>query len=564
MFRQFILKRHWLLIILLFVLNEGAKAATKASEPKKESIEIPETLLINQHVQAGWKDYELVPSAPATDYEFCRRIFLDVVGRIPTVSELGEFRVDRSKDKKRKLVNRLLYDERYRSDYSRHWSTIWLNILIGRETTNDRNRMVSREGLRLYLHDAFSKNRPYDQLVYQLLSAKGDNLPDSDHFNGAVNYLSGKLDDKAAQATAHSSRVFLGVQVQCTQCHDHPFNDWKQSQYWQMNSFFRQTVALRRFQGGNRVRMVELADQDFGGEDRPRQVDAARIYYELRNGKLEAAIPVFLDGTRINPSGYLEDSNRREQLSQLITKSDYLRKAIVNRMWAHFFGYGFTKPIDDMGPHNIPSHPDLLDRLAERFSENSYDLKQLIRWIVLSQPYSLSSRMTKQNENDDPQLGGKPSFSHFYIRQMSAEQLYESLITCTQADKTNRKAEKQTADREKWLRQFTIAFGTDEGDETTTFNGTIPQTLMMFNGDLMKKATSGEAGSFVYRVAYDQKLKYPKKVSKLYLSALARSPSMQERKLSIAMLRARGGNVTEALQDLWWALLNSNEFIINH
>ena len=563
MFRLHILNPHLLLVVSI-LWNASIFAAPNGSDRQKRTIEITHSILINQHIQDGWTDLDLVPSAQATDFEFCRRVFLDVVGRIPTVSELFEFRADRSPDKKKNLVSRLLYDERYRAEYARHWSTVWLNILIGRESGNDRNRMVSREGLRAYLNDAFAKNLPYDRFVFELLSATGENLPSAENFNGAVNYLAGKLGDKAAQATAHSSRVFLGVQVQCTQCHDHPFNEWKQSQYWQMNSFFRQTVALRRFEGGNRVRMVELADQDFGGEDRPRQTDEARIYYELRNGKLEAAIPVFLDGTKINPSGYLGESNRRLQLARLITNSDYLGKAIVNRMWAQFFGYGFTKPIDDMGPHNIPSHPDLLDYLGTEFQKHSYDLKSLISWIVLSEPYSLSSRMNSENEGDDPQLGVKPSFSHFYIRQMTAEQLYESLITCTQADKTRGKAEKQIEAREKWLRQFTIAFGTDEGDDTTTFNGTIPQTLMMFNGDLMKKATSGDSGSFVYKVAHDNKLKYQKKVARLYFSALARSPSKQERRVAISLLKARAGNMTEALQDLWWALLNSNEFIINH
>jgi Tfp pilus assembly protein PilV len=254
--------------------------------------------------------------------------------------------------------------------------------------------------------------------------------------------------------------------------------------------------------------------------------------------------------------------HRRKELAKLIKASPLFPKAIVNRVWGHFLGYGFTKPIDDLGEHNPPSHPELLDGLASRFREQSFDLKELVRWIVLSRPYALSSRTLAANAKDDPALGEKPKFSHFYLRQMQAEQLYESLLTATQADKAQR-AEEAAKKKDQWLSQFVIAFGTDEGDDATTFNGSIPQVLMMFNGDLIKQATSTGKGGFLDTVAAGG-ASAKAKIDALYLAALARKPSAKEVAAANAILNARRGDVVGSLQDVWWAVLNSNEFIINH
>ena len=378
-----------------------------------------------------------------------------------------------------------------------------------------------------------------------------------------MNFLVGNLQENAATATAKTARYFLGMQVQCTQCHNHPFNEWKQDQFWGMNAFFRQTKALRTFAGRmQEIDYVRLDNEDFPGESNKNPKDA-EIYYELRDGTTKVAYPTFVDGTEIDHSGYADEVNRRQELARLIVKSEFLGKAIVNRMWAHFLGYGFTKPIDDLGPHNPPSHPELLDRLGQEFAAGGHDLKRLVRWIVLSEPYALSSKLGPKNKRDDPALGEKPLFSHFYLRQMRAEELYESLLVATEADKTKTNYEQQEKTKESWLEQFTIAFGTDEGDESTTFNGTIPQTLMMMNGELVQNATKDETGSFLHKVATSD-LRPGAKIDLLYLSAVARKPTPNDLRLANELLAARGGDGTAALQDVWWALLNSNEFILNH
>ena len=541
----------------LFSIHSPAQAAQRPDDHP-----IPQVAAINQKIWQSWHDHNLTPSAVARENEWCRRVYLDLIGRIPTIDELKTFEKDRQEDRKLNLVNTLLYNDDYTEEYARNWTTIWTNVLIGRNGGNENRSLTSRQGMQKYLRDSFARNKSYDQMVLDLISAEGVNTPGMKNFNGAVNFLANKLTENATLATAQTTEIFLGMQVQCTQCHNHPFNEWKQAKFWEMNAFFRQTVALRRFERDSRnIQFVELANQDFAGES--GQAQEAETYYELRNGLLKVAYPVFVDGTAIGSSGYLRDVNRRLELAQLVVSSPYMPQAIVNRMWAHFLGYGFTKPVNDMGPHNTASHPELLVYLGQEFRSNSFDLKQLLQWIVLSQPYSLSSQMNRNNFQDDPELGEQPKFSHFYLRQMRAEELYESLLVATQAHKIQRSYQEQEETKNRWLRQFTIAFGTDEGDETTTFNGTIPQALMLFNGDLMERATSADEGGFLNSVA-TSKLTDARKIQYLYRAGLARRPSGREIGAANQLLAARLGNTTAALQDVWWAILNSNEFILNH
>lgn len=527
----------------------------------------PQIAFINERIEAVWQDTEIEPASAASDSEWCRRVHLDLIGRIPTVEELEGYLKSRDQQRAARLVDRLLGDE-YAAEYARHWANVWTTILIGRDTNN---RMVDRGGMRTYLEDAFAANLPYDRFVEELLTATGDNAnrDDAERFNGATNFLSGKLADGGIQATAKTAQIFLGLQVQCTQCHNHPFNSGvKQNQFWELNAFFRQTRGLRRFGGGRRVAWVELVDEDFPGQG--GNPDEAEIYYELRNGLVKVAYPVFIDGTEIPRSGLLPGElpaggaygvNRRQELARLLLASPLLPKAIVNRLWAYFLGYGFTKPIDDFGDHNRPTHPLLLDGLAERLQQYSYDLKSLVRWIVLSKPYSLSSRIEPGNRDDAPQLGEPPRFARFYPRQMQAEQLYESLLTATRADRGD--ADEAARRRDRWLSQFVIAFGTDEGDDVTTFNGSIPQVLMLFNGDLIETATRLDRGGFLDQIASSDRPNRDK-INTLYLAALARRPTPPELQEANRLLLARRGKAGEALQDVWWALLNSNEFILNH
>ena len=518
---------------------------------------------INALVEQVWKDYELEPSAEATDGEWCRRVYLDIIGRVPSVDEATEFIESRDDDKKKKLVEALLYDDKYTEEYARNWTTIWTNLLIGRTGGNANNSMISRAGMQKYLRDTFAREKPYDRMCHELVTATGTTTPGDEKFNGATNFLIDKVNaENASLATASTTRLFMGLQVQCTQCHNHPFNDWKQQKYWETNAFFRQ---VRAFGGGMRVRdggVAELADQDFAGEARNGE-EEAEIFYEMRNGLVAVAYPVFIDGTKIDRNGLVNAVNRRKAFADLMIKSPFFDKSIANRMWAHFLGYGFTSPVDDLGPHNAPTNPELLDFLAREFRATGFDLKRLITWIALSKPYQLSSRRSKGNQKDDPLLGESPKFTHFYIRQMEAEQLYESILIATQASKNRGSYEEQERRKNRWLAQFSQAFGNDEGQEATTFDGTIPQVLMMFNGDMIKEAISTEKGTLIDDLA-NSKLSYAKCVDQLFLAGITRKASPQERRLATQFLQARNNDAKEALKDVWWVVLNTNEFIFNH
>jgi hypothetical protein len=494
----------------------------------------------------------VTPAAAATDAEWCRRTYLRTLGRIPTVDELNRFVEDTAANKRSELLDRLLTSDQYAADFARNWTTFWTNVLIGRTGGTRADDLASREGLQEYLLQSISDNKPYDRMVYELISATGGNQPGSEDFNGATNFLLSGIGDKAALATARTCRVFLGKQLQCVQCHDHPSNDWSQAQFWQMNAFFRQTHADKDRQSG----IVRLINEGAG--------DDAEVYYEQPNGLMKAAYPVFVDGTELPSSGLASDADPRSELAKMVLRSDDLSRAAVNRMWAHFLGFGFTRPVDDMGPHNPPSHPELLERLAGEFAAHGYDMNRLIRWIALSQPFGLSSEVPTESLVDAPEIGEQPLFSRYYTRQMQPEEVYESLMLIAES---NRSGSSNFSQREQarlaWLGQFSQNMGTDEGEEMDHFNGSIRQSLIMMNGPLMQRAISREHSSLLGRVAKSD-MAPAAKIEHLFLAALARKPNKRELEMALKLYEQHEDDPAAALQDVWWALLNSNEFILDH
>ena len=480
-----------------------------------------------------------------------RRIHLDLCGRIPTLEEAIGFLKDESPRKRFVLIETLLAHE----DYVRNFTTIWTNNSIGRGAP----RRVSRTGMEKFYREAFAKERPWNEIVVDIVTASG-------HYeeNGAVNYTLAQMQmpDDGVQLTAMTTRLFLGLQVQCTQCHNHPFNKWQQDQFWEYNSFFRQVRKEdHRKLDPNTGRMVddysEVTWQDFSGP----------VYYEKRSGVMQVAFPRF-EGHEVDPGG---DTDRRIEFGKLLTESidgqpPHIAQAMVNRMWSHFFGYGFTRPVDDMGPHNPASHPELLLRLSQEFVASGYNIKQLIRTICATEAYGLGSQFNDKNKTDDPAAGEMPLFSHLYLKSMQAEQMYDSLIVASNAHQSGRGGwSAQEEQRQKWMQQFVVAFENDENDESTTFNGTIPQALMMMNSELIDKACSIERGSFLFETM-SKPGSEPQKIQDLYLAALSRHPTRSEISKVQKMLNANSyrTNKLNGYQDLFWALLNSNEFVLIH
>lgn len=495
--------------------------------------------LINHRIAAAWSDAEITPSERADEAAWLRRVYLDLTGRIPTADDVQSFLADRRAGKRASVVDQLLDSP----DYARNLTTQWTNLLVGRVSAEQ----VDRPALQKFLRTSFAQNRGWDDIVSDLVAAEGR----ADE-NGAANFLIAHLNNQAVPATAITARLFLGQQVQCTQCHKHPFGDGAQTDFWELNSFFHQTESLRVVErdpktGQTKSSVAELVSQPAGGP----------TYYEAPNGLMKAVYPRY-HGHEISPD---PEVNRRQELARLMIEDDsrQLARAFVNRTWQHFFGFGFTRPVDDMGPHNPPSHPQLLAELAREFRQADYDIKQLTRWICLSDAYQLSSRMTDDNRVDDPERGEMPLFSRVYPRPLSAEQLYDSFLVATKAHQSGAAdwtaAESQ---RQAWLAQFIVSFDTEENDEANTFDGTVTQALTLMNGPLIDKALEPTAGTYLGQVLR-QPATDTQKIEQLCLAALSRKPNSRELAAMHKLVR-KSPTESEGYQDLFWALLNSNEF----
>lgn len=537
---------------------------------------------IDRELAKIWKEAGLEPSPLASDTEWLRRVMLDVAGRIPTIPELEELKTLSARQDETDpragasdsaslatenswrpaRVERLLSE----GDYIRNFSTIWLNLLVGRSPPE----RVDREALQRYLRRSFAENRPWNAMVADLLSAEG--RVDQ---NGATNYLVAHLNNQAVPATAITARLFLGQQLHCAQCHHHPFNQVQQSAFWELNSLFQQTAVVNGAEGA--AGQMEPSARSRHVAALITQPEGGPIYYETTNGLMKVAFPRF-NGQNVDPA---PEVNRRQALAQMLTTTEQpqLAAAFVNRMWAHFFGAGFTTPVDDMGTHNPPVHPEVLNLLRDDFIQSGYDIRHLIRVITSTAAYQRSSRPGEHNLQDDPVKGDVPYFSRVYQRPLNAEQLYDSLVTASRAHEVGATdwtvAERQ---RRAWLDDFVISLNNDENDEAETLSGTYSQALTLMNGDLIHKAIDVGPASFLGEVVRSRRTE-PEKIRQLCLAALSRPPTTKELSAMQRLVRESGslrgdgsaGKVSapasgqqRAYQDLFWALLNSNEFSINH
>ncbi len=506
--------------------------------------------MLNRLLEDSWKENSVIPSEPADDAEWLRRASLDLAGHIPELAEIEQFAADRSPNKRAQAIDRLLNDPAY----ARHFATVWTNLLVGRTP----KRPIDRDGLSKFLRDQFWNDRPWSETVTELIAAEG-----SEKENGAANYLLAHLNNQAVPATAITARLFLCQQVQCAQCHIHPIvKDWGQEQFWQLNAFFQGTKLVEKSKqtdDGRRIATRELVSQPADGP----------IYFETLGGVMRVAYPSF-DGKEIPPA---KSTSRRRELARLMGEGDrpQLAAAFVNRLWSQIFGRGFTTPLDDMGPHNPPTHPEVLDLLTREFVKSGYDVRQLLRWMCSSKLYELSSRQTPGNADDDPETGSPPMFTRMYLKPLSAEQVFDSLLIATNADHTaaiGRDAEKR---RETWLAQFYSALDNDENTEQSTFDGSLPQALVMMNGDLVKEAVSGRPGTFLSKVESSNEPEAGK-LERLSMAILARKPTSIEQRVfqeaGGSAARGQRGLVQanqpkERLQDACWAYLNSTEFVVN-
>lgn len=510
---------------------------------------------INRLISQAWRENEVIPSPLADDREWLRRGYLTFVGRIPTVAEIDQFTSSRQSGRRERMIESLLQSE----ERSTHLAVVWTNLMIGRT----EHRGVNRDALHDYLVGEFQENRPWIDVVGDLVSAEGRNDE-----NGATNFLLAHLNNDATPATAVTARLFLGQQIQCVQCHDHPSDkSIRQDDYWALNAFFKQTRRAPVRIAVDDRRSGSMLEVPWKLEDVPGQ---GMTFFETLQGQQKAVLPRYNGRTIPEGSG----EGRRQILARWLAEDSdkKVARAVVNRMWAHFFGYGFTFPVDDIGPHVTVSHPELFRELTTAFIDSGYDLQRLMKWIALSAPWQRSSQPVAGNEADDPQEGGVPLFSRMYARRMSPEQVYESIRvaihSASQQPVVN--AETRSDHRSEWVRQFVRSYDTDENDESYNFGGTIAQAMVMMNGVDVEEALRLATQSVVFSTGANRD-STKDTLKRLSMSVLTRDPTPSEETVfRNRMMRelTRSGSRERALsstvEDMMWAYLNSSEFVTVH
>lgn len=534
----------------------ASESATPSASPPPASPEPSSDTeiiaFVNSELARVWSEAGVTPASTVSEAEWCRRLFFRLLGRQPRpTEELNAFLADGSPDKRRQWVDRLLSERRYTTEYARHWSVVWSNDFLGRAGS-----AAGRDGLERYFRRALTRNAPYTAIVQELLTATGGAQASASDFNPAVHFLLEGVDKDAAVPTSRVARVLLGQQLQCARCHDHPSQGWSQDHFWALNSFFRQMKVERQ---GQAARLVNV---DFAGQGRGQR--DGKVFYETPAGLLKTATPRFLDGTKIPQSGELAVVDRRKELAGLVVQSDYMSKALVNRLWSHFFGFGFTKSADDMGADPNPPTSQALDRLAREFVAHGYDLKSVMRWIVLSDPFSRSSEVTDLATRDMPEAGEVALFSHYYSRPEKAADVFSSLTQAAQIRKSAKsEAEVQKA-RGVWLAEFnrnSAAENAKAADSKAI--AAVPARIMASDNSSVRRAILNKNADLLNKVA-QSKMKFEEKVEHLFLAALDRQPTRREQNAAGRILANAKGSDSAALEDIWWAILSSDEFILDH
>lgn len=502
--------------------------------------------VIDTAIRSAWQANGISPATRADDTALANRLFQQVLGRAPTGPELQSFVSSRDKDKRAALVDDLLTREEHVVEFARHWANLWTDSLVGRSGAAAANQ-ANRGGLQQYLRRSIQQAKPWDQIATELLTATGSGEIGSPQYNGAANFLLAHYDAQATRTTAQVARVFLGQRMQCAQCHDHPSNtSLAQNRFWELNTFLRQLAVLPGSVENGTVAPPVLGSRDFHGDGGGDGTEA-EVFYETPSGAVKVAYPGLPGVAEVPRSGLVERFDRRAGLARYVAGSEAFRRVVVNRVWSNIFGYGFTSPVDDLGPHNPPSHPALLQDLADQFAAHNYDLRSLIRWMVLSEPFQLGSGPAGDLA-DAPEQGRGRWFSRAYPRAPAEPMPRESLVAMAKA----------------------VAAGEPELGIGTTANikpsfpaggrlGTPDQATSPLT---IASQTVGQSANFVPAMIdriLDAEMSSDQKLEHLFLVTLQRPPTKRERSLAQEISGDIESADRAALLQIWWALQRSRE-----
>lgn len=577
-----------LVVVGLFLTSAPLARAADADEAKlpaevREAIKL--AAQIDKIVAARWAQRGVKPSRPTGDGEFLRRAHLDLTGRIPRPSDLLDFRDRYGAYGREQWINRELLNS---DEYVNHFATTWRQLMVPPD--NAMMGQVFSVPMEGWLKQKFKENAHYDSMARELIA--------SPTTQGQVTQVFFQAhQNKAEEIGAATSRLFLGVKIECAQCHDHPFARWTRKQFWEYAAFYsgiqqgRDDTYKREIliSGTERLVQARFLDgtepvwkRDWKGDAKAGKGDDAGDWkgegkstgprYGAPKGAMSDPVAVVKGSGRVRPGDIgrvrgegrveVDETTTREKLANWMLKSDnqFFAKAAVNRFWAHFFGIGLVEPVDDLSDQNPPSHPELLDLLAKEFVAHDYDVKYLIRAITFSKTYQLSSGSPegKEKEKYDPRL-----FARMNLKGLTGEQLHDSIMIATDtsiaAPARNMGFGQVNDARGDFVNRFA------KQDNRTEYHTSILQALTMMNGKIIEDATNPEKCNTLKKII-EEPLTTSQRVESIYMAILTRKPRPEELRHFTKYVDSGGPkkDSKQALGDVFWALLNSGEFLLNH
>lgn len=490
---------------------------------------------------------------PADDETFLRRVSVDLIGIPPTPAEITAFALDPSPDKRAKAVDRLLA----RPEFGQNWGRYWRDVILYRRA--DDRAMLSSAAIGDYLTEQFNKNVPWDQIARSFITASGDVRE-----NGATGIVMAQF-GATPEITAEVSRIFMAVQIQCAQCHDHPTDRWKRTQFHELAAFFPRIAMKPVKPTDNQKRSFEVVGLD---RERPAKVKNAMVprgsleHYmpDLKNPTAKGTLmqPVFFITGQKLPLG-TPDAKRRSTIARWITspQDEWFAKAFVNRIWSEMVGEGFYEPVDDIGPDRDCNAPATLDYLANQFVAHQYDVKWLYRTIAATSAYQLDSR-SRHLPGQTPFLANCPQL-------LRADEVFDALVSALgieneKLDRADAGKKKNAYGQPRTARNlFDSVFGYDPSVRRDEVSGSIPQALVLMNSPQLARAMNAKSPTALGKLLASTK-DDSAVAEELYLRCLAREPKPDELKTCLDYVK-KTGNRNEAFEDVLWALVNSTEFV---
>ena len=501
--------------------------------------------LIDELVFRKLKAVGMPPSEICDDATFLRRASIDIAGRLPTAAEAARFLADQASDKRERWIDTLLDS----GDYADYFANKWTALLRNKRT--DAKQTRNTYAFHAWVRDSLLENKPFDQFVREILTASGD-IED----NPAVAWYRQVREPQAE--LEDTAQLFLGMRLQCAQCHHHPFEKWSQQDYYSFAAFFTQVSHKN------------------GPDPGDEMIFAKRTMPTATNKKTKQSVkPAGLGSAPLNLSA---DDDARQALADWLTGSHnpFFTRSVVNRYWKHFFNRGIVEPEDDMRETNPPTNPELLDGLSRYFVENGYDLKKLVRAICRSQIYQLSEIPNRYNKID------KQYFSRYYPKRLPAEVLFDAVNQVTGGSSkfdglpAGTRAVCLPDNSFNSSSYFLTVFGRPDSSSACecerSQDASLAQSLHLLNAKEIQEKLADDKG-MAARLATDTKLNDREKIHRLYLSACSRDPDEKELTLAQDYIakRAQAKDEKEALaarrrayEDIIWALINTKEFLFNH